>query len=132
MVDTSFSTGYPFFDIFIGMVVFFAWILYIWIAISVLVDIFRRHDISGWVKAAWVIVVVIFNWLGVLIYLIVFHDGMRDRRMKEVQAAQSQFDEYVRSVAGGPAAEIEKAKQLLDSGTITQAQFDAIKAKALG
>lgn len=132
MVDTSFSTGYPFFDIFIGMLVFFAWILYIWIAISVLIDIFRRHDISGWVKAAWVIVVVIFNWIGVLIYLIVFHDGMRDRRMKEVQAAQSQFDEYVRSVAGGPASEIAQAKQLLDSGAIDQAQFDAIKAKALG
>ena len=132
MVDTSFTTGYPIFDIFVGMLVFFAWVLYIWIAITVLIDIFRRHDMSGWVKALWVIAVVVFSWFGVLIYLIVFHDGMRERRMKEVQAAQSQFDEYVRSVAGGPAAEIEKAKQLLDSGTITQGQFDAIKAKALG
>ena len=107
--------------------------IFIWIAITVLIDVFRRRDISGWAKAAWVIFVVILPWIGVLVYLIANHDGMADRRMNEVQASQAQFDDYVRKTAGtgGAASEIEKAKQLLDSGTITQAEFDAIKAKAL-
>jgi hypothetical protein len=114
--------------------IFFAWVIFIWIAITVLIDVFRRHDISGWAKAAWVIFVVIIPWIGVLVYLIVNHDGMADRRVKEVQASQSQFDEYVRQTArtGGSASEIEKAKQLLDNGTITQAEFDKLKANALG
>jgi hypothetical protein len=127
------DTGYPFFDIFVTILLVFTWVLYIWIAVTVLMDIFRRTDLSGWGKAGWVIVIVVLSWLGVLIYLIANHTGMNERRTKEVKAAQSQFDDYVRSVAGpgGPATEIEKAKQLLASGTISQAEFDAIKAKAL-
>ena len=75
----------------------------------------------------------ILPWIGVLVYLIANHDGMTERRMKEAQVSQAQFDDYVRTTAGtgGAASEIERAKQLLDSGTITQAEFDAIKAKAL-
>jgi hypothetical protein len=127
------ATSYPFLNIFWDILIFFAWVIFIWIAIIVLVDVFRRRDISGWGKAAWVIFVVILPWIGVLVYLIANHDGMAERRMKEAQASQAQFDEYVRQTAGagGAAAEIEKAKQLLDSGTITQAEFDAIKEKAL-
>jgi hypothetical protein len=108
-------------------------VIFIWIAITVLIDVFRRHDISGWGKAAWVVFVVIIPWIGVLVYLIANHDGMAERKMKEAQASQAQFDDYVRNTAstGGAASEIEKAKQLLDSGTISQAEFDAIKAKAL-
>ena len=127
------ATSYPFLGILWTTLIVFAWVIFIWIAITVLIDVFRRHDISGWAKAAWVILVVIFPWLGVLIYLIVNHNGMAERRMKDVQASQAQFDDYVRTTAGtgGAAAEIEKAKGLLDSGAITQAEFDAIKAKAL-
>jgi hypothetical protein len=127
------ATSYPFFGILWTTLIVFAWVIFIWIAITVLIDVFRRHDISGWSKAAWVIFVVILPWLGVLVYLIVNHDGMAERRMKEAQASQAQFDDYVRTAAGsgGAAAEIEKAKGLLDSGAITQAEFDAIKAKAL-
>ncbi len=128
------ATSYPFLGILWSTLIFFAWVIFIWIAITVLIDVFRRHDISGWAKAAWVIFVVIIPWIGVLVYLIVNHDGMADRRVKEVQASQSQFDEYVRQTArtGGSASEIEKAKQLLDNGTITQAEFDKLKANALG
>jgi hypothetical protein len=127
------STSYPFLDILWTTLIFFAWVIFIWIAVTVLIDVFRRHDISGWVKALWVIFVVILPWIGVLVYLIVNHDGMSERRAKDVQQSQQQFDDYVRRTAGsgGPAAEIEKAKQLLDSGAITQQEFDAIKAKAL-
>ena len=97
-----------------------------------LIDVFRRDDIGGWAKAAWVIFVVILPWLGVLIYLIVEHDGMRDRSLKQAQAQKRQLDDYVRDTAGGGSAgEIAKAKELLDSGAITQDEFQALKAKAL-
>jgi hypothetical protein len=128
------ATSYPFLGILWSTLIIFAWVIFIWIAITVLIDVFRRHDISGWGKAAWVIFVVIVPWLGVLVYLIVNHQGMAERRVKEVQTSQAQFDDYVRQTAGsgGAAGEIEKAKQLLDNGTITQAEFDQLKAKALG
>jgi uncharacterized membrane protein YcjF (UPF0283 family) len=128
------ATSYPFLNILWTTLIVFAWVLFIWIAITVLIDVFRRHDISGWGKAAWIIFIVVVPWIGVLTYLIVNHAGMNERRARETQAAQAQLDDYVRKAAGtgGPASEIEKAKQLLDNGTITQAEFDAIKARALG
>lgn len=128
------ATSYPFLNILWTTLIFFAWVIFIWIAITVLIDVFRRHDISGWVKAAWTIFVVIIPWIGVLVYLIVNHDGMTERKVSDAKASQAQFDEYVRKTAGGTggaAAEIEKAKQLLDSWAITQVEFDAIKTRAL-
>jgi Phospholipase_D-nuclease N-terminal/Short C-terminal domain len=125
------AADYPFLDVLWTMIIFFAWVIWIWIAITVLVDVFRRHDISGWGKAGWVVFVIVLPFLGVLIYLIAQHDGMRERSTKEAKAQQQQFDQYVREAAGGSAAEIAKAKELLDAGTITQAEFDAIKAKAV-
>ena len=128
------ASNYPFLNILWTTLIFFAWVIFIWIAITVLIDVFRRKDLSGWAKAVWVVFVVIIPWIGVLVYLIVNHDGMADRRNREVATQQQQFDEYVRQTAGsggGAAGEIEKAKKLLDDGTITQAEFDAIKAKAL-
>ncbi len=127
------ATSYPFLDILWTTLIVFAWVLFIWIAIVVFTDLFRRDDVSGWAKAAWVIFIVILPWIGVLAYLIVNHTGMNERRTREAQASQAQFDEYVRKAAGtgGPAGEIEKAKQLLDAGTITQGEFDAIKRRAL-
>jgi predicted PurR-regulated permease PerM len=124
---------YTFLDVLWDILIVFAWVIFIWIAITVLIDVFRRHDISGWGKAAWVILIVILPWIGVLIYLIANHDGMAERRNKDAQVAQAQFDQYVRQAAGtgGAASEIEKAKQLLDNGTITQQEFDSIKSKAL-
>ena len=125
------AADYPFMDVLWSMIIFFFWVIWIWIVITVLIDVFRRHDIGGFAKALWVIFVVILPWLGVLIYLIVEHDGMRERSMKQARDQQQAFDQYVRDAAGGSAAEIAQAKQLLDAGTITQAEFDAIKAKAL-
>ena len=127
------TTSYPFLNILWTTLIFFAWILFIWIAITVFIDIFRRHDLSGWAKAAWVIFIVILPWIGVLVYLIVNHAGMTERSTKEARASQAQFDEYVRKTAGtgGAASEIEKAKQLLDNGTITREEYERIKATAL-
>ena len=125
------AADYPFMDVLWSMIIFFFWVIWIWIVITVLMDVFRRDDIGGWAKAAWTIFVVILPWLGVLIYLIAEHDGMRERSVKQAQAQQQAFDSYVRDAAGGSAGEIAKAKELLDAGTITQQEFDAIKAKAL-
>ncbi len=129
-----FAADYPFMDVLWSMIIFFFWVIWIWIVITVLIDIFRRHDIGGVAKAAWVIFVVILPWLGVLVYLLVEHDGMRERSLKQAQAQRQAMDDYVRDTAGGgggAAAEIAKAKELLDAGTIDQAEFEALKAKAL-
>jgi hypothetical protein len=125
------AADYPFMDVLWSMIIFFFWVIWIWIVITVLIDVFRRHDIGGFAKALWVVFVVILPWLGVLIYLIVEHDGMRERSASQAQAQKQQFDQYVREAAGGSADEIAQAKQLLDQGAITQDEFNALKAKAL-
>jgi Phospholipase_D-nuclease N-terminal len=127
------AADYPFLNILWTMIIFFAWVVWIWMMIVILTDVFRRRDISGWGKAAWVVFLIVVPFVGVLVYLIAQHDGMAERRAKEVQGQQAQFDDYVKSVASsqGPAAEIDRAKQLLDKGTITQTEFDEIKTKAL-
>src|SRR5262245_31707926 len=130
------ASDYPFLDILGTMLIFFAWVIWFWILIRVMIDVFRRHDISGWGKAGWVILMVFVPFVGVLIYLIAHGQDMGKRDVEQYKAQQAQFDEYVRSVAsdggeGGAAAEIAKAKSLLDSGAITQQEFDSLKAKAL-
>jgi putative oligomerization/nucleic acid binding protein/phospholipase D-like protein len=125
------AADYPFLDVLWTMIIFFAWVAWIWIAITVFADVFRRHDIGGWAKAAWVVLVIVLPFLGVLIYLISQHESMRERSVKEAETQKAALDQYVREAAGGSAAEIAKAKELLDAGTITQAEFDAIKAKAV-
>jgi len=125
------AADYPFLDILWSMIIFFTWVVWIWIMIVILTDVFRRNDIGGWSKALWVIFLIILPFLGALVYLIAHHDGMAQRSAKQAEGQKAQFDDYVRNVAGGPAAEIEKAKALLDSGAITQAEFEAIKSRAL-
>ena len=128
-----FAADYPLLDIVWTMLVFFGWVIWFWLLIVVFGDLFSRHDISGWGKAGWIVVLVLLPYLGVFIYLIAHGAKMAERKAAQSQAARAEFDDYVKTVAapGGAAAEIEKAKQLLDSGTITQAEFDAIKARAL-
>jgi hypothetical protein len=128
------ASNYPFLNIFWTILIFFAWVAWIWIAITVLIDLFRRRDLSGGAKALWVVFVIVLPFVGVLAYLLIYHDGMAERTGNDAAASQAQFDDYVRKAAGtgGAASEIEKAKQLLDSGAITQAEYEVIKAKALG
>jgi len=121
----------PFLELLWSMLVFFGLVIWLWIAITVLIDVFRRHDIGGWGKAGWTVFIIVLPFLGVLVYLITQHAGMYERSQKQAKAQQAQFDQYVREAAGGSAAEIAKAKELLDAGTISQAEFDAIKAKVL-
>src|SRR5262245_54184360 len=111
------AADYPFLDVLWTMLIFFAWVIWFWLLITVFADLFRRHDTSGFAKVLWIIFVIIVPFLGVFIYLIANHDGMTERNVKQAQAQQAQFDDYVKGVAGsgGAAAEIEKAKSLLDS-----------------
>jgi hypothetical protein len=125
------AADYPFLDVFWTILIFFAWVAWLWVLFTVFADLFRRSDIGGWQKAAWVVFVIVLPFLGVLVYLIAQHDGMRERSVKQIETQRAAFDDYVRVTAGGSAAEIAKAKELLDAGTITQSEFDAIKAKAL-
>jgi ABC-type multidrug transport system fused ATPase/permease subunit len=124
---------YSFGDVMWSMLVFFVWILWFWLLFTVFGDLFTRHDIGGWGKAAWVIFVIIVPFLGTFIYLIAEGRKMGERAAKRAQAQQSQMDDYVRSVAssGSATEEIAKGKQLLDSGAISEAEFDQLKARAL-
>ena len=127
------ANSYPFLSVFWYMLLFFAFVIWIWLLITVFADIFRRHDTSGWAKALWIIFIIVAPYLGVLVYIIAEHQGMADRNVKQLQAQQAQADEYIKSVAtsADPAEQIAKGKQLLDSGAITQAEFDDLKKKAL-
>jgi hypothetical protein len=121
------AADYPFLDVLWTLLIFFLWVIWFWLLITVFVDVFRRRDIGGGAKVLWCIFVIILPFLGVFIYLLTQHDEMAQRNMQQVQRQE----QYIREVAGGSATEIEKAKQLLDSGAITQAEYDQIKAKAL-
>jgi hypothetical protein len=124
---------WSFLDVFWAICIFFAWVFFFWLLITVFSDLFRRHDIGGGTKTLWVLFVIFLPFLGVFFYLITQGQGMGERAQRQAQADQADFDSYVRSAAGsgGSAAEIEKAKQLLDSGAITQSEYESLKAKAL-
>jgi hypothetical protein len=111
----------------------FMFVVWFWLLISIFGDLIRDQEMSGWGKAAWVFAVIVFNWIGILVYLIVRGKGMAERSAQEQQQAKADFDDYIRSQAGGsgPADQIEKAKSLHDSGAISDEEYAALKAKAL-
>ncbi|CAM5738530.1 SHOCT domain-containing protein [Mycolicibacterium aubagnense] len=113
--------------------IIFAWIAYLLVLFQILGDLlWRDHKTSGWAKAMWVVFLILFPWLTALIYLIARGPGMAERAREAAAAAKSETDAYIREAAGrSPAQEIADAKALLDAGTISQAEFDALKAKAL-
>jgi len=127
------ATDYPFLEVFWTILIFFSFFIWIWLLFVVFGDIFRRADIGGWGKTGWIIFVIVLPYLGVFVYLIAEHKGMTERTIAAQEAAKSSMDQYVRETAGGsdPTQQIAKASELLKDGTITQAEFDAIKTKAL-
>ena len=129
-----FAADYPFMDVFWSMLVFFFWVIWIWILITVLIDLFSRHDIGGGSKVLWSVFVIVLPYLGVFIYLITQGDNMARRKAAQIRASSEAIDERIRTVSGSgsPADQIAKAKELLDAGTIDQAEFDQIKRQALG
>jgi hypothetical protein len=124
---------YPFFGVLWSMLVFFVWVAWFMLLFRIIGDIFRRRDIGGGAKTLWLIFTLFLPFLGVFVYLIANNDEMAKRDLERHQAAQAQFNDYVQQAAGsgGPAAEIDKAKKLLDSGAINESEFAALKAKAL-
>lgn len=127
------AADYPFLDFFWSMLLVFLWIAWIFLLFRIIADVFRRDE-SGWKKAAWMIFLIFIPFIGVLVYLIVNGGGMTRRDVDQARAAQAQMDDYIRETSGGgggAAAEIAKAKDLLDSGAITQAEFEQIKQRAL-
>ena len=112
----------------------FFFVIWIWILITILSDLFRDHELSGWWKAVWVLFLVFIPFLTALIYLIARGNGMRERTIKAQAEAKQHFDDYVRQTAAhtSTADELEKLSKLKTAGTITEAEFEAQKAKLLG
>jgi len=121
-------------DVLLWMLEFFLFVIWFWLLLGIFTDLFRDHELSGWWKALWIIILVLFPFLGILVYLIARGRGMTERGIKANQAAQAQLDSRIRQAAGSTdsaADQISKAKALLDSGAIDQGEFDTLKAKAL-
>ena len=127
------ASSYPFLDAVWTILVFFGFVIWFWLLITVFADLFRRHDVGGGTKVLWIILVIVLPYLGVFLYLIFEHSGMAERSVKQQQQAKSDFDQYVQTVAAkaDPTEQIAKAKALLDAGTISQAEFDQLKQQAL-
>jgi hypothetical protein len=125
--------GYTFWQAIWTVIVIFAWVVLFWLIITVLSDVFRRHDIGGWKKAMWCLFVIFLPLIGVLSYMIINGGGIAERNVKQVQASQAEFDQYVKSVASSasPTDQIAQAKKMLDDGTITQTEYEQLKQKAL-
>ena len=123
---------YGFLDLVWTLLIIYFLFFVLMILFTIVVDIFRSRDLGGWAKAGWIILLVILPLIGALIYLIARHDGMAERQAAHQKAQKEQFDSYVRETAAStPADEIARAKGLLDSGAITQEEYDALKNKAL-
>jgi predicted lipid-binding transport protein (Tim44 family) len=120
-------------DVLWSMLVFFFMVVYFMMLFSILVDLFRSRDLSGWAKAGWIIFLLVLPLVAMLVYLIVRGGSMHERAARDAKQAQAEMDQYVRSVASGatPAQQIAHAKELLDAGTISSAEFERLKAKAL-
>jgi hypothetical protein len=129
------GTNYPLLDLFLTTLYFFLFFIWIWLLIMVFFDIFRSHDMGGWAKALWVIFIVILPFLGVFVYLIARGGEMQQRRVHDVQQQQKAFDSYVRETAGTPGADVasqlSKLADLKNQGVLTDAEFEAQKAKIL-
>ena len=125
---------YPLLDTFFSIMWFFIWILWIFLVVRIIMDIFASHDLGGWGKAGWTIFVVLLPFLGVFCYLIARGHGMQDRQRKEAKVQDEAFRSYVRDAAGtgdGSADELQKLADLRDRGVITESEFQQGKAKIL-
>jgi type VI protein secretion system component VasK len=130
----SAADNYPLVDLLWTFVLFFALMVYFWLLITVFADLFRRHDVSGWAKAAWIVFVLVVPLIGALCYLISQGRAMADRDTRQARQAKQQTDEYIRSVVSPSyrgVDEIARGKELLDKGAISQEEFEQIKRRVL-
>ncbi|HEX4433483.1 MAG TPA: SHOCT domain-containing protein [Acidimicrobiales bacterium] len=129
------ATNYPILDIFLTTLYFFLFFIWIWLLFMVFIDVFRSHDMGGWAKALWVIFIVVMPYLGVLVYLIARGGKMHERAAQQAALQQKAFNEYVKETAGASgestADQLSKLADLKTQGILTDAEFDAQKAKIL-
>jgi Phospholipase_D-nuclease N-terminal/Short C-terminal domain len=128
------AASYPFLNIFWTMILFFAWVAWIWMVIDILRDIFRRRDIGGWGKAAWCILLIVVPFIGALTYVIAQHDGMAERSAERLARAEQDFDARIRAAGptnGGAASEIQTAADLRERGAISDAEYEELKDRVL-
>lgn len=123
---------YPLLNVFLSMLYFFLFVIWLWIAITVMIDIFRSRDLSGIAKFLWVAFVILVPYLGVFIYLIARGGKMHERQVADAKASEEAFRQYVQQAGGvDVASQIEKLEALRDRGAITQEEFDSQKARLL-
>jgi len=129
----SSSNSYPLLDAFWTILEIFLWVIWFWILITIFVDIFRSHDLSGWGKALWFLFVLILPLIGVLVYLIVRGGSMHERAVQQVQRQDEQFRSYIQETAGSQSSadQLAKLADLRDRGVITAEEFEREKAKIL-
>jgi hypothetical protein len=129
------ASSYPVLDAFLTMLYFFLFIIWIWLLIMVFMDVFRSHDMGGWAKALWVIFIIVLPFLGVFVYLIARGGSMHERAADQAAQQQKAFDQYVKQAAGTPgetsADQLHKLADLKSQGVLTDAEFEAQKAKIL-
>jgi hypothetical protein len=128
------ADGYPLADLMWTFVIFFALMIFFWLVITVFADLFRRHDLSGWAKTGWIVLVLLLPLIGSLTYLVTQGRSMAERNARQVSDARQRTDAYIRSVAAPDAArvdEIARGKQLLDQGAITPEEFEQLKRRVL-
>ena len=129
------ASQYPILDIFLTTLYFFLFVIWIWLLIMVFMDVFRSHDMGGWAKALWVIFIIVLPFLGVFVYLIARGGSMHERQAADAAQQQKAFDQYVRQAAGTPgessADQLHKLADLKSQGVLTDAEFEAQKAKIL-
>jgi ABC-type multidrug transport system fused ATPase/permease subunit len=126
------ATNYPLLDVFWTMLWFFLFFIWIWLLITIFVDLFRSHDLSGWAKAGWVIFVIILPFLGILFYLIFRGGSMHERAVQQAQQQDADFRQYVQETAQTSSADqLTKLADLRDRGVITNEEFEQQKTRIL-
>jgi hypothetical protein len=129
----SSSYSYPLLDAFWTILMIFLWVIWFWILITIIIDLFRSRDLSGWAKALWFIFILLLPLIGVLVYLIARGGSMHERAVQQAQQQDKAFRSYVQQAAGpqSSADQLAKLADLRDRGVITAAEFDREKAKIL-
>ena len=126
LADISFG------DLLLLVVEIFLFVVWIWILFTIITDLFRNHDMSGWLKAVWIVLLVFIPYLTALVYLIVHGNDMRERALKAQAEAKQHFDDYIRTQAhASPADELHKLHELVEKGALTDAEYDSAKEKLL-
>ena len=133
MFIASSSYSYPVLGVFWTILMIFLWVIWFWILITIIIDIFRSHDLSGWAKALWFVFILFLPLIGVLVYLIARGGKMHERQVRQAQRQEEQLRSYVQEAAGpqSSADQLAKLADLRDRGVITDAEFDREKAKIL-